>query len=164
MHTRRFRFLAALLLLSVVGCGYTTDSLIRRDIDTISVPVFENRTFRRGLEVQLTQAVIDELNMATHLRVVRSENADSKLVGTITDFKETVLTKTAADQIMSKEVTVYVQFDWIDLRTGRVLTRQRDVRTTKSYVDPAGENLEFASREAFRGMARRIVRLMEREW
>jgi len=137
---------------------------LRSDIETIYVPVLENNTFRRGLEVELTQSLVEEINMRTHLRVVPREQADSELVGTIRDFKETVITKTAADRIIEKELTLFVRFRWVDLRTGRTIFRKNDVRATSDVVFAAGETVDAGRRRAFRAMARKIVRLMESDW
>ena len=67
--------LAAMLLLLAAGCGYRVsgsehnkpetnyqwNSLYREDIQTVAVPVFSTRDFRRGIEFRLTEAVIKQL-------------------------------------------------------------------------------------------------------
>jgi hypothetical protein len=146
------------------GCGYTTDTLWRSDIRTVYVPVFENETFRRGLEVELTKAVVDEINMRTRMRVVGREGADSMLTGRVRDLKETVVTKTEADVILEKQVTVYVSFEWVDLRTGQTLGAANDVEVAADLVFPAGETLDSSTGRAFGKAARKIVELMESEW
>ena len=58
------RFLAAVLLVTTVGCGYslvgrgiTTDPTIKR----IGVPLFKDRTGKLGLDQKVTQKVTEEL-------------------------------------------------------------------------------------------------------
>lgn len=52
--------LAASVLLD--GCGYRTFGAASfGDVNTIFVPIFENYSFRRGYEFQLTQAVIEQI-------------------------------------------------------------------------------------------------------
>lgn len=158
------RLLPVLVLLAAAfGCGYTADPLIRTDIQTVCVPVFDNKTFRRHLEVAMTRNVVDEINMRTPLTVVPRDHADSVLIGTIRDFKQTVLTKTPEDNILEMQYTVYVSVKWIDLRSGRVLMKYDDVRATADQVYPT-ESFDQATERSFQNAARKIVSLMQSPW
>jgi hypothetical protein len=157
------RLPAAAVLALLLGCGYTSDPLHRADIRTVYVPVMENRTFRRGVELELTRSVIDEINTHTQMRVVSEAQADSSLIGTVRDVKETVLTKTPGDEMLEKQITVYVSFKWVDRRTGRILVERRDVRATADAV-LSTETFARSRQRAFERAARKIVRLMEHEW
>src|SRR5437868_4787436 len=41
--------------------GYKWRSLYREDIQTVAVPIFQNKDFHRGIEFSLTRAVIKQL-------------------------------------------------------------------------------------------------------
>src|SRR5262245_45600048 len=45
--------------------GYSTKPLHDTEIRTVRVPIFENRTFRRGLEFDLTKEVIRQIEQKT---------------------------------------------------------------------------------------------------
>ena len=45
-------------------------------INTVSVPIFENDTYRRGLEYQLTEAVQKEIQTRTPYRLARGTDAE----------------------------------------------------------------------------------------
>ena len=42
----------------VMGCGYSSRPMTRGDVRTVYVPVFDNQTMRRGMEFDLTRAVV----------------------------------------------------------------------------------------------------------
>ena len=50
--------------------GYTTRPNYNPDIRTVYVPIFQNVTYARGLEFDLTRAVIREIEAKTPFRVV----------------------------------------------------------------------------------------------
>src|SRR5262249_31118753 len=65
--------------LSLVSCepghnftvfGYTTQPNYNCNIHTVYVPIFKNRTFYKGLEFDLTRAVIREIEAKTPYKVV----------------------------------------------------------------------------------------------
>src|SRR5438876_10008634 len=70
-----FLSLAALLLPSCATSdgnfsilGYTTRPNYDTNIHSVRVPIFQNVTFRRGLEFDLTRAVIREIESKTHFK------------------------------------------------------------------------------------------------
>src|SRR6516162_2683621 len=71
--------------------GYTTKPLYDLSIHSVRVPVFKNLTFLRGLENQLTEAVVREIHAKTPYRVVQDcEAADTELIGTIVSRNKAV--------------------------------------------------------------------------
>ena len=50
-----------LLALLLAGCGYVVGSPFRPDVRSVAVPIFQNDTYRKGVEFQLTEAVQKEM-------------------------------------------------------------------------------------------------------
>lgn len=104
--------------------GYTTQSQFARDIRTVRVPIFKNRTFVRGIEFELTEAVIRQIEVRTPWKVVGcGEDADTELVGTVVAVGKHDTLVNPLNEIRQGEVTVGAQILWRDLRTGELLTR-----------------------------------------
>ena len=113
---------AAALLLA--GCsafdditilGYTTGSQFPRDIRTVRVPIFLNKTFVRGIEFELTEAVIKEIERRTPWKVVDGE-ADAELTGVIVNVAKQMVLQNPLNEVREAELTMSVEIAWRDLR------------------------------------------------
>lgn len=131
---------ALLALLPAAGCrsggdfslfGYSTAPNYDPDIRSVYVPTFKNIAFHtspyRGVEVDLTEAVVRELNARrTPMRVVQDPaRADTELVGTVTRIEKIVLNRNTQNLNREFDVVIEAQIVWRDLRTGKVLTGTR---------------------------------------
>jgi hypothetical protein len=104
--------------------GYTTKPNYDINIHTIRVPIFKNRTFIRGVEFDLTQAIIREIEQKTPYKVVGPGcNADTELSGTVIIYTKNILDVNQLNEIREGETTLSVEVVWRDLRTGEYLTK-----------------------------------------
>jgi hypothetical protein len=102
--------------------GYTTAPNYDTSIKTVRVPIFENRTYYRGLEYELTQAVVNQVHAKTPYRVEQCD-PDTELTGVIVSFQENYLLANPLNEARQKEVVMVVELTWKNLRTGEVLSR-----------------------------------------
>ena len=150
--------------------GYSFTSTHPGAIHSVAVPVFDNQSFHHGLEVQLTDALIKEIQRNTPWVVIQGSaggGADTTLSGIITQTNLRSLTtssKTGLVQEMAVEVTV--DFDWRDARTGKYLVSRRDFRATESFVPTttSRERLELGEHAAIQELARSIVAELRSNW
>ena len=149
---------------SISGCGYTTKPLISRKINSIYIPIFENKTFRKGLEFDLTNAVKDEIMSNTKLRIAKKDSADTILTGKIQKVAESMLSSNVEDNIVEGRVTIYVDVKLVDRRTGRTLIEEKNVKQSAEYIVKRGENIKTASREGLVLLAENIVSHLEEKW
>jgi len=183
MHAmpRRTLPILALLLLSLPGCGYTSagtgksssgtprgyqwKSLYRDDVRTIAVPIFANRSFRRGMEFALTKAIVNQLEANTPYKVVPREYADTVLEGEILD---THLRTQAADihtgLPQEQLYIVRLDFTWKDLRTGKILADRRRFEQSATYYPTLGEGEFIGNQENVERLAVAIVQEMQADW
>jgi hypothetical protein len=125
--------LACLILLVLTGasgcawdghfdiCGYTTRPNYDEQIKTVRVTLFKNQTYIRGLEYQLTQAVIREIQWKTPFRVVSDGcAADTELVGNIVSRNKNPVLMGPFNEVRDVEQTIGVEVVWRDLRPGHV--------------------------------------------
>ncbi len=148
----------------ISGCGYSTKSLISRNINSIYIPIFDNTTFRRGLEFDLAKAVKDEIMSRTNLRIVQKESADTILYGTIVDFTESVLIQNVRDDIVESRVEIYVDIKLVDRRTDRTLVEEKDLFESAEFIVNRGENINSATKENLFKLAETIVNHLEENW
>jgi len=151
---------AAIALLAALapvgGCGYSAGSLTRRSERRVHLPLFENRTYYRDLEVELTRQVEKELASRPGISIVPRESADIVLAGTITDFEQRVLSEDSEDSVSESSAVTRVRLEVIDARTGTV-QRQYAVRDRAEFLVARGESLASATSESFQDVARKIV-------
>ena len=156
-------WLGAALVLA--GCGYTAGSLVSKEYRTVYIPIWENATFRRGLEFRLTELLQKEIEHRTHLKVTTEDRADTRLSGEIVNFQQRVLTENLLDQPLETQVVVVVNFRWEDLRTGQVLLREDGLAQPGEAITGLGEPAEgVGATEAFEDLVKQIVDKMEEGW
>ena len=115
--------------------GYTTKPQYPDHIHTIYVPIFKNLTLWRGLEFDLTRAVIREIEAKTPYKVVSSPScADSQLSGTIISLNKNVINRNQQNEIREAETTLAVEIVWKDLRTGEILSQPRPPATANTGI------------------------------
>lgn len=164
---------AALGLAAILpGCGdgvlgYRSEPLYDRDIATIAVPIFENRTFERGVEFDLTEAVIKEIELRTPYKVVRAGRADSQLLGAVVSVDRRVFSRVPDAAVpQESQFLVKASFQWKNLRSGEVMARRSRIAGSGEYVPTpvVGEVYETAQHEAVAELARDIVATMRSDW
>lgn len=147
-----------------MGCGYTSKSLLPQNVNSVYVSIFDNKTFRRGLEFDLTNAIKNEVLFKTRLKLADKDHADSALYGKIRDVRGHVLIENPDAQVVETAVTIFVEFSWVDLRTGRPIVNKLGVTQQGEFKATRQEDEKFAEDKAFVDLAERIVNLMEEAW
>lgn len=141
-----------------LACGYSAGKLLPGHISKIYIPTFENQTTKYGIEQDLTTAVIEAFTSDNRLLVVSQGEADAMLRGVITRYEKGALTFDRAQTVDEFKVEIVVSVEFEDLREGKVLWRDENLRAWESYreTDPiAGE--DEALRAAMATLARDIV-------
>ena len=160
---RRVLALAAAALLA--SCGYTTGSLVSPTYRTIAVPVFDNPTKRHDLEWEVTQAVVEEIQSRTSLRVVDpSDSPDLVLRGSLVDVDEDVLSHRERQRIRESAYFLTAEIEVVEGHTGKAVVAKGKVTERESFVPVVGEDVRTARAEANRALAERIVRKLESSW
>jgi hypothetical protein len=112
---------------SIFGYKLGTDAIYDTNIKTIYVPVFNNRAFQttphRGLEVDITRAVVREIGAKTKFKVVSDcDRADTELKGVLVGITKTILNRNQLNLTREAELILTVDVLWRDLRTGKNLS------------------------------------------
>lgn len=164
--------LTLLLLLLGSGCGYTIGGAYAPEIHTVYVPPFTNETYRRGIELQLTEAVQKQIAEQTPYHLAKPYDADTRLVGRIVDIRKRVVNQNKYDDPRELELQLAIEVRWEDARDGRVLAVREvplgpnaaHLVTNPSFTPEAGQSLATATQDAVNDLARQIVGMMEAPW
>ena len=97
--------------------GYTTRPNYDTSIHTVYVPIFKNSTLWRGMEFEVTEAVIREIQQKTPYRVVSDCSvADTELTGNIINLTKNRLNITQLNEVREAETVLTVEVVWRDRR------------------------------------------------
>ncbi len=156
-----------ILGLYVTGCGYTHQRLFPQSVHTVAVPVFENLSFYQGVELDLTEALIKEIELRTPYKVTPSSEAQTILQGMIIEVTQQRLSRTTTGDLPQElETRITVDFEWKQIQRGQTLRRRRGLEAVGRYVPagPIGEPFDVSAHQAVERLAGQIVSAMAENW
>jgi hypothetical protein len=156
------------LLLALAGCGYTAGrdhGLPRRADGTlprVAVIPFDNDTFRRGLEIDLSRRLTEELRSRSGRAPAAPGSADWLLTGTVVRATEHVLSEDRNDEVRESSFVITVEVVLEERATGKVLDTA-DFTEREPFSDRAGRiaTVDQAGDQALRDLAENIVYWLE---
>src|ERR671919_2996281 len=96
-----------LIMIGLAGCGYQfagRSDLFPKDVRTVYVEPFLNRTRDIGIEYEMTSAVRSELYRQGQLQVVdQADRADAILSGIVRSFDSTTASVNRHDEVLQYE-------------------------------------------------------------
>src|SRR5262249_53873071 len=168
--------------------GYTTQPNYDTSIRTVRVPIFQNVTYWRGLEFDLTRAVVREIELKTPFKVVSDGPADTELLGKILGYTKGILNYNQNGEVRDVETTLGVELVWRDLRPGHfgeILSQPKPgkpgqppppppppgakppvvlVQSIGGFIPEIGQSLTTAQKQNVDRLAVQIVSMMEKPW
>ena len=172
-HIGMFVFVFGLIAgccIGICGCaemsGYSNESLFPDDVQTVYVEMFDNRSFRRGVEFELTDALAKRIEAQSPYKIVSDRNrADTIIGGQITSIGNAALNvERETGRALEKELTLTAVVNWKNLKTGELLIDSRSIDASASYSDWQNQGFDYASTLAANNLAERIVEQMEKGW
>ena len=166
-------------LLGLSGCGYTTKSLLPENIRRVNVPPVKNgidlsseisdktpfRVYRPGLEVELTNAIINRFIFDGQLKVSSDEKADATLQATLVDYRRDALRYSVGDDVQEYRLSVTVDASLVQKSDGKVLWHERLTGDTTFFLSGSRSISEdAASAKAVEDLARRVVERTIEYW
>ncbi|MHC4482356.1 MAG: LPS assembly lipoprotein LptE [Planctomycetota bacterium] len=146
--------------------GYSNEPLFTPEVGSVYVEMFENQTFWRGVEYELTDALAKRIEAETPYKIISSRNrADSVISGQLISIGQSLLSiEREMGTALEMEMELRAVVNWKNLKTGDLLVDNQAVIASASYSSLQSQSLDYASKLAANNLARRIVELMEEEW
>lgn len=156
--------------LGFCGCaemsGYSNESLFPQDVGSVYLEMFDNRSFWRGVEYELTDALGKRIEAETPYKIVSSrDRADTIISGQIVSIGKSELTsERETGRAMEEEVVLTAVVNWKNLKTGRLLIDDSSVTASANYSEWQKQGFRYGATLAANNLARKIIELMEKEW
>jgi len=160
-------FLVVFSALNFAGCsGYSHGWPYPENVETISVKMFDTKSFRRDHEYVLTDAICKQIETQTPYRIVADENvADTQLSGYMTSIGSAVLsTDRETGRTLENEVRASLIFTWKNLKTGELIVNSKKVEAVASYASLLGQDFDYAANVAMNKAAEKVVESMQTPW
>ena len=157
----------SVICLGLCGCdgisGYSNESLFPEDVRSVCLEMFDNQTFRRGVEYELSDALAKCIEVDTPYKIVSdSDRADTVMSGQIVSIGEMALSiDREVGTVLEKEVQLQAVVSWKNLKTGQLLIDHINVSASASYSEYQQQDFKYASSLAANNLARKIVELMD---
>ena len=154
---------------ALTGCslqGYSTESVYPDGVSTVYVEMFQNQSFRRDIEFDLSDALAKRIETHTPYKVVSNRNrADSVISGYIANADESSLSiERQTGRALEREVILHAVVSWKDMKTGEFLLENHRVNAAASYSQWLNQSFEYASTLAANKLAENIVDQMTIQW
>jgi hypothetical protein len=169
----RLKAAVILALLGAAGCGYTTKTLLPGNIRSVHVAPVESkidlaaeisdkdefRVYRPGVEVEVTNAIINRFIFDGNLQVREASVADALVEAKLTDYRRSPLRYSKGDDVQEYRLSVHLDVQMIQASDKKVLWHERNLvgDTTFFIAGPRAESEDEAAQKAVEDAARRIV-------
>ncbi len=121
----------------LAGCGYTTQSSLAPEYQTIAVSPFYDKTREYDLQAPLTNAVTRKFINDSRLDVVSPDQADLLLEGVILNYQLKGLTFDANDEVTQYLLVITAGVRLTDVQKGEVLWEEKLMAGETSYYTRA---------------------------
>lgn len=159
----------ALAGLGPTGCkvtGYSIRPPYDTNVRTVYVPVFKTVTFRRDVNILLTEQVIKEIERRTPYKVVGNpEGADTTLEGTVNFTDKNVIVENPYNLPRQLTATMMVLATWTDNKAEeKKPPNPALIMETFNFYPEIGESSQAAFYRTCEKLATQIVNMMEQPW
>ncbi|MBI4431636.1 MAG: LptE family protein [Candidatus Omnitrophica bacterium] len=166
-------FFFCTLILSLSGCGYTNRAILPNNIRSIAVLPFENEiplqetfTYQSGLEIDVTEKVIDRILFDGNLKVANINKADARLEGKLTNYYQEATRLNSLDGVSEYRLYMVCHLKLIDQRTNALIWEEPSFSgDTEYFVEGADAKPESTAVKAvMEDLAKNIVDRIVEDW
>ena len=160
-------------MMTLSGCGYTRKTVLPRNIRTIYVETVKNKldaeklyAYQPGLEMDITNAVIQRLQQDGTLKVVEQQKADAILKTDLMSLEQEGLRFNSLEGVSQYRLFIVVRLKLVDAKTGELIWEEPNFSGDTEYyvttVTSIGQ--QKASVDAVHRLAYNIADRITEDW
>jgi hypothetical protein len=155
------------------GCGYSRKTVLPRNIKTIYVETVKNKLdvdnlymYQQGLEMDITNAVIQRLQQDGTLKVVEQKKADAILKTDLLALNQEGLRFNSLEGVSQYRLFIVVRIKLVDVKTGDIMWEEPNFSGgTEYYVtNVTSIGSQKASEDAVHTLAYNIADRITEDW
>lgn len=159
---------ALLALLGVGGCGVYSASSGRVDdsLKRVAVEYLENRTAEADLGINVSEGIIEAIQIDNTLKVVSTDVADSIIDGAVTGYRLRRMAVSPELQVEEYQVQMVVELTFqVKASSEKIFDRQRFTGVGNYYLDDPNGSSELTAREdAIVEIVRDVLAQVVEDW
>ena len=133
--------------LALGGCGYSLRTSMPAGIQSIHVPVLENKTQEPGIEDFITQALTQAVVQSGRVRIARNaREADAVLEGSIVEYRLVSLSFDRSANVTSYRLIIGLALTFKNLKDNKVIWKQDRIEERADFI-VAGQVTQTLARE-----------------
>lgn len=147
--------------------GWSMDWTHPDQYRSVSIPMFRNQTYFRGLERELGRALVTEMEASTPYKVTGPGTADTLLRGSIVEAELIPLSTSPVTGLVGEMLfKVQLDFEWIDLASGEPIVSRRGFTASALFTPsrPAMETIDLARFGVVQELAIDLVDVLRDDW
>ncbi len=139
--------MTAIFCVMLGGCGYTTNSLLPAELNSIHVNNFKNEinitkeisdkrsnyTYRPGLENEITRETINKFVFNNNLDIKSEKNAAMSLDGSLVDYQLIPLSYNRDENVVEFRIEIFVNMILKNNLTGKVMWEEKRFMGNYTY-------------------------------
>jgi outer membrane lipopolysaccharide assembly protein LptE/RlpB len=139
--------LAPLASVALGGCGYSLRTSLPPGIQSIHVPVLENRTQEPGIEDFITQALTQAVVQSGRVRIARNaQDADAVLEGAVVEYRLNAISFDRSANVTFYRLIIGLSLVFKDLKQNQILWKQDRIEERADF-QVAGQVTQTLARE-----------------
>ena len=155
------------------GCGYTTKSNLPEHIKTIHVEPVKNtidlstevsdkerfRVYRPGVEVDITNAIINRFVFDGNLKIASADKANAVVESKLIDYRRDTLRYSAGDDIQEYRLSIVLDVSVYEAGTHKMIWQDAALTGDTSFFLSGSRAVseDVAAAKAVEDVARRVV-------
>ncbi len=173
---KRLQSIFALIIVTstvVSGCGYTSKTILPRDIKTIYVDTVRNSmkiddvyAYQPGMEIEISNAITRRLHRDGNLKVVERDQADAILISELISYDQQGVRFSRLENVQEFRLFIEMKVSLVHAQSGELIWKEPYFSGDADYFvsDVRSIARDDATVEAIDRLARNIVDRIVEDW